>query len=280
MLESVSIENYIKERFDSLKEVLSKEEETFTAADFHKLRVETKKLNAISRLLAFSSKKFNRIKFIKKYKELFGIAGSIRETQLELAFVEEDHLNEQMVRYIELQNRSIEKNRKLFFKKIHGIKKKISKDYSKLRQASRRVNRWVMFQYRAAIASQLSLLIYNAPHHSEGIHDLRKKLKEILYTLHMYNTGDKHTKKIDAFQDLIGKWHDKIVMAEKLSSKKWKRKLPETENETLASMKNKLCASGELMQERIIAEIKLFINGKPLLPAHMFGKGTSPIIKD
>ena len=60
MVESLVIKEYTRNRLQTLEEVLDKKNTGYSTEDFHTIRVEIKKLNAISRILKFCYRPFKR----------------------------------------------------------------------------------------------------------------------------------------------------------------------------------------------------------------------------
>ena len=82
----------------------------------------------------------------------------------------------------------------------------------------------------------------------EDVHDLRKKLKELLYTINIFQVKGSTVKGIDDLQDLIGKWHDKVVIASKLSKREILSKMKRKEKIILQPVVEKLNqSSGQLL---------------------------------
>ena len=85
MKTAAALQKYYKSRINSLEKILGKPDKIVTPEDFHKLRVEIKKLRAVLTLVNWSEKNFKRKKFLKSYKKLFKQAGKVRDLQLEEA---------------------------------------------------------------------------------------------------------------------------------------------------------------------------------------------------
>ncbi len=77
---------YLKKIRKNIISLLKKSPVKFDDEDYHKLRVEIKKLKALAGFIEFSNKKFSKKKTLKPFKKVYKQAGKIRELQLEDIF--------------------------------------------------------------------------------------------------------------------------------------------------------------------------------------------------
>jgi CHAD domain-containing protein len=266
MVESLVIKEYSKNRFETLKEVLGKKS-GYVIEDFHDIRVEIKKLNAISRILKFCYRPFKRRKFIDPYKKLFSCAGKIREAQLESALFEELQLTESLSSYLKNKNDRVEKDLNQFEKMAKITRKKINKHLDALEPCFNKITREKIYSFAIILNSQISSMISADEWTNEEIHELRKKLKELLYTINIFQFTGTDSKAIDSLQDLVGKWHDKVVIAVQLSNKKIYRKMNKQERVTMHLVVENLKRSSAQMFEKICEAIRKYEKRKSLLSA-------------
>jgi CHAD domain-containing protein len=266
MVESLVIKEYARNRFESLKEVLGKKN-GYVIEDFHDIRVEIKKLNAISRILKFCYRPFNRRKFIAPYKKLFSCAGKIREAQLESALFDELQLTGYLDSYLKNKNARLKKDVSQFEKMAKISHKKINKHFVALEPCFNKISREKILSFADILNSQVTSIVIADEWTDEEIHELRKKLKELLYTINIFQFAGTESKSIDALQDLIGKWHDKVVIAGQLSNKKLYRNINREEKVTMRMVVENLKETSGQMLEKIYGSIRKHQKGKTFLPA-------------
>ena len=79
--------DYLKKVRKNITALLKKSPVIFKDEDYHKLRVEIKKLKALAGFIQFSNKHFSQKKTLKPFLKVYKQAGKIRELQLEDAFL-------------------------------------------------------------------------------------------------------------------------------------------------------------------------------------------------
>ena len=82
-----SFQKYTEKRFENLNQLLSKPIPQNSIDTFHQIRIEIKKLNALSRFLEYNNIKFLHKKTASKLELIFSNSGNIREIQLGLQFI-------------------------------------------------------------------------------------------------------------------------------------------------------------------------------------------------
>ena len=93
MKTSKSGSGYLKKIRKNIIALLKKSPEKFEDEDYHKLRVEIKKLKAIAGFIEFSNKKFSKKKHLKPFIKVYKQAGKIRELQLEESFLKKEEFS-------------------------------------------------------------------------------------------------------------------------------------------------------------------------------------------
>jgi CHAD domain-containing protein len=266
MVESLVIKEYTRNRFDSLGKVLGKKK-GYVIEDFHDIRVEIKKLNAVSGILKFCFRPFKRRKFIDPYKKLFSCAGKIREAQLESELFEELQLTASLGSYLKNKNAQLEKDVSQFEKMAKAIRKRMDKNLQTLEPCFNKINREKIYSFVINLSNQVNFIIGDVEWTDEEVHELRKKLKELLYTINIFQISGAESKSIDALQDMIGKWHDKVVIANQLSNKKLLKKINKQERVTMQLVVEYLNHSSVQMLDKITGAIRKHQKGQAFLPA-------------
>ena len=83
--------NYLKKIRKNITTLLKKSPEKFEDEDYHKLRVEIKKLKALAGFVEFSNQKFSKKKQLKPFSKIYKYAGKVRELQLEVSFLQKNN---------------------------------------------------------------------------------------------------------------------------------------------------------------------------------------------
>ncbi len=189
--------------------LLRKPPQEYTSEDYHKLRVEIKKLRALFNLVSFCLKNFKRKKYFKPFKIIFKQAGKVRQLQLEQILLKKYSLSYSLKNYIAQLKKTQLEERNIFFsicdKNVADIKKKHKKIISRINKIhKKRINQY-MENSRQKIEEELNKKQLK----EEQVHKLRKQLKEFYYNRKSLNFENDHLlKQSDAFQELLGKWHD------------------------------------------------------------------------
>src|ERR1700757_2161449 len=79
----IKLEKYFKDRINTINSLIKKRENNYSPNDFHTLRVEIKKIKAFLVLLEDCNKEFDHRAFSKPFKDIFKVAGKVRELQVE-----------------------------------------------------------------------------------------------------------------------------------------------------------------------------------------------------
>jgi CHAD domain-containing protein len=198
---------------------------------------------------------------------LFSCAGKIREAQLESALFDELQLTGYLGSYLKNKNARLRTDLSQFEKMAKNIHKKIKKHFLDLEPGFNKISREKIFCFADILNNQVTSMMVADEWTDEEIHELRKKLKELLYTINIFQFAGTESKSIDSLQDLIGKWHDKVVIAGKLTNKKLYKNINKEEKVTMRLVVENLNQSSVEMLEKIYVSIRKHQNGKTFLPA-------------
>ena len=104
---------YLKKVRKNITALLKKSPVIFKDEDYHKLRVEIKKLKALAGFIQFSNKHFSQKKTLKPFLKVYKQAGKIRELQLEDAFLKKNNV-QFIEHYLDEMSKRIKKEKKKF----------------------------------------------------------------------------------------------------------------------------------------------------------------------
>ncbi len=208
------------EKLEHISSYAEKVNSGFDKEDIHDLRVSVKSLRSLLRLLGTITQ--TKPKITGKIKQLYHIAGEIREAQLELDTIAEKQYT--LPAYAGKLQETIANRQNewtaLYSKTIfeHFSEKLESNNYDQLNVKALAD----FFNLKFATVSKLAAI--NDPSH-DNLHQLRKEVKDVLHTA---KTADQQwhashrvlqripVQKLDNLADAIGDFHDNVVMQEHL----------------------------------------------------------------
>lgn len=213
------LEKYLKKIEAEILFLLGKARQDFTVNDFHKLRVEIKKLNAFFELVDFCVAGFNRKKIYKPFRMIFKQAGKVRELQVEEGMLSTYFIKNSLQDYRLGMRSALEKEIKSFFsildkKTEESLQGNISKTSTFLKEINKKkLSEYLKFAWKKTqkILERENLL-------PENLHFLRKRIKIFFYNSALQSFG-KETNGIsitEDLSDLLGKWHDGQVILDRL----------------------------------------------------------------
>ena len=251
MRSSKTDSGYLKKLRKRIITLLKKSPEKFEDEDYHKLRVEIKKLKAVAGFIQFSNKKFSKKIHLKPFKKVYKQAGKIRELQVEESFLKKN--NSQFIKlYLSDLAKRIEKKKKKFAtlpgKKTRRKTKKAVKGIEPFFQNTNEADSIAFIDNERKKITQLTKEL---PLEPANVHQLRKLLKEDFYNRkRMYQPSPK-IKAEDDFLELLGNWHDCAVLNNQIGKSILKA---ETNSAELAELL-KINAAVSLQSENLFNEI-------------------------
>lgn len=208
MLSQNQQRSYLEKRCNNIQQHLKHFIVSKDLEELHKLRVEIKKIKSLFFLLSCSTKN----KKLLTLKQLFKHAGSIRNLQLRLAFLKENHItNNQIIQQTQKRlNNQLNKFQELFkdyLSFIRTLSKAQSHQFHSIK------NKQLESLYKKQKEKVTNHLI--ASLQQNKLHDYRKQIKHLLFLYRIKDSNrNQLSRKIVAFDDLqktIGQWHDDIA---------------------------------------------------------------------
>ena len=213
-----TLQNYFNQRNQLIIKKIGKTNPRKLEEALHQLRVEIKKVEFLFNYLCFFNQHIKTLDLYKPYRVVFKTTGLIRELQL---------LQKMLVHYfgeadwVEQRQQLSEREIKLRNRLITHIKR----NRRRLKQAGKLLQK--LFEKLPVYYQNLyfTRLADNVKQHfkvikKNDIHESRKLLKAVVYSSQIFPDASLLSnlfdiKQCNKLQDLIGKWHDKIVL------KKW-----------------------------------------------------------
>ena len=210
---------------DKLKEIARScvdIDKDFDKNSIHNFRVTVKSLRSFLRLLRMYIHKPS-LKMPKKFKRLYHIAGAIRDIQLEIETI--SNKQSVMPEYLDKLGRMLDQQknewRKYYSKKtIRKLEDKLTKPTYETLQPE------ILEKFFNDRTAAIGNTVQNSTPTDSQVHNVRKKIKDILYTakladkeLHGFNkqTEKLPLKQLDKIAGNIGDYHDDRQMLEHLS---------------------------------------------------------------
>jgi CHAD domain-containing protein len=259
MKTSTAYSKYFKQIAKSINSLLKKPVPEYDKEDYHRLRVEIKKLNAFLDALLFCDENFNRDKYFKAFKKIFKQAGKIRESQLEETILKK-YEQYAIGHYLSDLKNSINKGQRKFIKIIDkDFRKKIKKSLSKIEPFIDKMNEQKVKEFQEKERSKITDLIQQKNLKPKKVHQLRKLLKVDYYNRKHLDVPGQNINIIreeDEFLVLLGKWHDCRIMNNELEKSITKEAIDPTELNQLLQIDAEVLANSENLMKDINASIE------------------------
>lgn len=251
MKTSKSHSGYIKKIRKNIIALLEKSPEKFEDKDYHKLRVEIKKLKAIAGFIEFSNKKFSKKKVLKPFIKVYKQSGKIRELQLEESFLKKN--NSQFIeQYLSDLAKRIEKERNKFASlPVKKTRRKTKKAIKGIEPFLQNTNEAESIEFILDERNKIAQLTRELPLKPANVHQLRKLLKEDFYNRKRMDQPSPKIKAEDDFLELLGSWHDCVVLNNQVGTSILKAEIDPAELAELL----KINAEVSLQSENLFNEI-------------------------
>ena len=242
---------YLKKLRKRIITLLKNTAEQFEDEDYHKLRVEIKKLKALAGFIEFSHKKFSKKKALTPFKKIYKQAGKIRELQLEASFLKKN--NPQFIeQYLSDLDKRIEKEKKKFASLPRNqIKRETKKAIKEIKLFFQDTDEADSIEFINNERKQIAQLTRELPLKPANVHQLRKILKEDFYNRKRMDQPSPKIKAEDDFLELLGSWHDCVVLNNQIGTSILKAEIDPAELAELL----KINADVSLQSENLFNEI-------------------------
>ena len=243
---------YFKKRAINIQNILSIPPEEYGKEEYHKLRVEIKKLHAILDLIKYCHSDFQKKKYFKPFKKIFIQSGKIRELQLEESLLEK--YNTHKIKKVLLKvKEAIKKEEKKFCQLIQKKQKgKIEKNNNKIALHLEDIPNDKVNEFIEIEKKNINSLIRESPLAASNLHELRKTLKRTFYSRESLHLTDNNKKdKQDNFQELLGNWHDSKMMSDLIEKSIIKKKINTEELKQLLQIDEELSVHRSLLYNQI-----------------------------
>ena len=186
----------------------------------HQLRVGIKKIEALLIMLYKLEPGFDYEATYKPYKNIFKSAGAIREAILQCDRLEQGSKNK---RGKNVQATMLSKLSQELLRVSKPELVNAEKDLTAIQSGLKKLKTKEIVSYCKKLLSKLEAKWKITTKNAE-IHKFRKHLKQFLYCTHLLSQkqrdkiiSPKKLKRVDKLQDIIGQWHDNILLLNKIS---------------------------------------------------------------
>ena len=202
-----SIKKYTEKRFGNLNQLLLKPIPKNSIDTFHQIRIEIKKLNAVSRFLEYSNIQFLHKKTRSKLELIFSDSGKIRELQMGIQFIKKSFPEMKTNEYVGILKKRLVKYQADFTKKFSEYleidNNSIAKDI--------KIDEIMLTNYIALLQKSKHQIVKGPKALPSIIHKIRVNLKDAAY-LSKWLPSEKKIQKDIKFILELGEWHDLVTL--------------------------------------------------------------------
>jgi len=211
------ITSYTKRRLKKLKRHLHSYPRLESPEVLHQIRIEIKKIKAVLRLLHYNQKSFREHKTYLPFRSLFRACGEIREPFVIQGLI--DKYKGTTTRF----NQEEVNSTLIFRSRIPTYLDKIKKSEAKILPQTEKIKSSTYKDFLRKKKIELENQLYPT-FLQRDLHKTRKLIKEIYYLACIRSTRKKLNSFLVESSDIIGNWHDKRIVIQKL-----RKSVPETE---------------------------------------------------
>jgi len=202
-----SFKKYTEKRFENLNQLLSKPIPKNSIDTFHQIRIEIKKLYAVSRFLEYSNIQFLNKKTRSKLELIFSDSGNIREIQMGIQFINKSFPEMKPNEYVGVLKKRLVKYQADFNKKFSKNEEidnnSIAKDI--------KIDELMLTNYIALLQKSKHQIVKGPKALPSIIHKIRVNLKDAAYLSKWLPSEIPNEKDIKFILEL-GEWHDLVSL--------------------------------------------------------------------
>ncbi len=192
--------------------LVKKPKDRFTAADFHRLRIELKKAYAVFLLTGHYSKKFRPKKSFADLKSLFDVAGEVREFQILQSWIRENYPGFPLKRFYQyLRSATCQKMGVFFHMRRELSKRKFpGDDFEVLRKIAHHIGNKQIKSYLKLVTSKIKRQAESKKTDAANLHHIRKLIKTYGYLSSLQPAGNDEPVLFNTGKPArrLGDWHD------------------------------------------------------------------------
>ena len=254
---------YLRKRAKSIHSILEKPEVEYSTNTFHKLRVEIKKVKALFDLIYFCSEDFEFEKHFRPFKEIFVLAGKVRELQLE-----EQLLNKYRSSFVlneyrnTLSSKLFQEERSYFAMINQELSVQLDNKFQIITSILSKIHKKEGNCYIEKKRKDIQKLLSEESLKANDLHNLRKQIKILDYNQKSLSSKEEYHSEsnYDQLTKLLGKWHDCQIFINHLNIIMEADTLNLEEKSQIKNLKSKISSKRERYFNKIeviMSELKL-----------------------
>jgi CHAD domain-containing protein len=250
---SALVKSFLQKKTDHLVLSFEKPAESYSENDFHRLRVDIKRIRAMLTLLDNTLPHFHRKKYYAPFKIIFRQAGKIRDLQVQLISINANPLNTSIEKFErELKNR-ISKEKTKFFKWLTpSLVQDVCRKTSTIMDSLNQLDDQAVTRFLKKRKNSIQQIVSAAQMKPSGIHEWRKRIKEFYYLQKMLETKNSQSINTEQIQDLMGKWHDGRVLLKGLKTFMKSGSIVQKDRLAFESLKRKITGHNQELYQIIL----------------------------
>ena len=252
MATTSALEKYFQKSTDHVLSLFEKGDGNFSKKDFHDVRVEIKRIKALAALLEIINKKFSRKKFLQPFETIFNHAARVREPQVKHEMISKFKSTPVLTKLkTELKDRVYVEHKK--FSKIlkPSLKKDLKKKAKEITRHIRKADVSHMKDILLKKRKKIEAILEKENLHPRDVHEMRKRIKRIYYLQKIFQPRARGFSVTDQFQELLGKWHDGVVLEKTLEDFRQHHIWNGKENKSLETMIARVSAQNDKLLQSI-----------------------------
>ncbi|HQQ95495.1 MAG TPA: CHAD domain-containing protein [Bacteroidia bacterium] len=247
-----TIQIFLNEREKNIIQLVSANKKSLSKDEFHNLRVEIKKLKAGMLILKHSNPSFQTRQTFHPFLHLFKAAGHVREIQLHRAHLSEIGQLRFLPSYRRFLAQKLSENEARFYIVRKNVTKSVVQHaFRKAKDATLAINTEQLNKYLLSRQEKICKLIGKDRLKVSQTHDLRKAVKSFYFLSGLFPLREKKLKRLNSFQELLGRWHDYEVMTEDLEKAMKHCRLLATESKRMENLISKTKKERALLFQKI-----------------------------
>ncbi|MDP4227867.1 MAG: CHAD domain-containing protein [Bacteroidota bacterium] len=211
---------YLDNRAEQISAFLEMPADAYNYDTFHVLRVEIKKLKFLIDLIKFSDDQFKEKKILRIFAQIFKYAGQVRDIHVELDVLKKYAKSDLFKKYENKLLAKKQRGEKKFFLVTGQLDNVMLKEtFKELLLFSKSVTEDEVGNYLKKQRDIIEQHFKKESLQTEELHELRKTLKKLTYAENVMDEKRSQKKILqESLSDILGKWHDNLLVMEHLET--------------------------------------------------------------
>jgi CHAD domain-containing protein len=213
MATTSALEKYFNQSLKQILAFFDRPDDRFSKKDFHDLRVNIKRIKALTALLEKLRKKFKQKSLLQPLQKLFDQAAKVRENEVQHDTIKTFPKTSITRKFsAELKDLAFVERKKFSKMLKPSLKAKLKKNAGKIIKEIRKADFSRMKNILLRRRKKIEMTLAKDKLNPREVHETRKRIKKIFYLQDIFQPGTKGFIASDDFQELLGKWHDGVIL--------------------------------------------------------------------